>query len=376
MSTDTQETLSTETNVRPETENTIRPTDNPRTGGMDESNNTLGIVDIGTLLKEPEEQVPWIVDGYLARGSFTLVGGPPKLGTTTLAYDAIVSVATGQPFLGRTVTQAKVLILAVEEHKRDVVGRFRGYDEEELGGNIKVKIGPIWFHESVFVKLEEFIKQEEIGLVVVDTLHAWWQLSDENDAAEVVKKGMPLVNLIRRTNAAWLGIVHTRKSGGDHGHEIRGSSAIVGLVDIAISMKLNQAGGNQRLLDTVSRYADTPAELVIKFGDDGYEKIGEPEEVSAVKKAEKVLEALTEDWQPTQEELASATGLSKQAVSRAITKLGHKVIREGQGHKSDPYRYRRNSICPSTHSESETLDESNSSNEDEAVVPEQELTHV
>ncbi len=69
-------------------------------------------------------------------------------------------------------------------------------------------------------------------------------------------------------------------------------------------------------------------------------------------------------------------GLTKQEVSRAVTRLGEKIVREGEGHKGDPSRYRRNSVCPSTHPESGTLDESNSSNEDEAVVPEQEPAHA
>jgi len=199
MPTDTQETLLTETDVRPETENTIRPNGNPRTGGMDESNPawTFRPIDVETLLEEPEEKVPWILDGYLAQGLLTLLAGPPKLGKTTLAYDAIVAVATGQPFLNRDVAQAKVLLLGLEEHRRDIVARLRGNGGDNLAGQVKVIFGPLPFAPALFKELAQFIAQEQIGLVVVDTIHAWWGLKDENDAAEVMRKGYPLLEAIR-----------------------------------------------------------------------------------------------------------------------------------------------------------------------------------
>jgi RecA-family ATPase len=50
---------------------------------------------------------------------------PPKLGKTTLAYDAIVAAATGKSFLGREVIKKKVLLLGLEEHRRDIVARLR-----------------------------------------------------------------------------------------------------------------------------------------------------------------------------------------------------------------------------------------------------------
>ena len=376
MSTDTQETLSTETNVRPETENTIRPSGNPRTGGMDESNPawTFRPIDVETLLEEPEEKVPWILDGYLAQGLLTLLAGPPKLGKTTLAYDAIVAVATGQPFLNRDVAQAKVLLLGLEEHRRDIVARLRGKGGDKLAGQVKVIFGPLPFTPALFKELAQFINQEQIGLVVVDTIHAWWRLSDENDAAEVMRKGYPLLEAIRRTEAAWLGLAHTRKGGGEGGEEIRGSSVLLGLVDVAVSMKRTESGDPQRCLTSYTRYGDTPRQLIIEFREeDGYRCLGSPEEVSGEVKAERLYAALTDTGQ-TVEALKKMTGLTKQGISRAVTRLGEKIVREGEGRKGDPSRYRRNSVCPSTHPESGTLDESNSILE--ASAPEQEPAHA
>jgi hypothetical protein len=108
--------------------NSIRPSTAPYTGRLDEWNLSPGFrpVDIGKLLQEEDAEVPWIVEGYLAEGGFTVLAGAPKLGKTTLAYECVVAVAAGNPFLDRATVHGKVLILAVEEHRRDVALRLRG----------------------------------------------------------------------------------------------------------------------------------------------------------------------------------------------------------------------------------------------------------
>src|SRR4029077_11922322 len=212
--------------------NSIPPRSGPKKGGTDISNPAgFNPVDIGVLLEAPEEVVPWVIEDYLAEGSLTLLAGSPKLGKSTLAYDAIISVATGQPFLSREVTKGTVLLLGLEEHRRDIVARFRGSKEKDLPGRVKLLFAPLPYTEPLLQAIERFIAREGVVLVVVDTIHAWWGLSDENDAAEVLRKVLPLLNTIRRTKAAWLGLAHTRKGGGEHGQEIRGSSALLGLVD-------------------------------------------------------------------------------------------------------------------------------------------------
>ncbi len=336
----------------------IGPGSPPSKGGMDESNNPIGAVDIGDLLSEPEVPVPYIVPGYLARGSLSLLAGPPKLGKSTLAYDWVVAVATGGPCFGEQVDHAKVLVLALEEHRRDVTARLRQYSEKDLAGSIKIVTGPLPFHDVMNRALASYIAQENIGLVVVDTMPTWWQLQDENDAAEVIRKGYPLLNLVRASHAAWLCIAHSRKSGGEQGQEIRGSSALVGLVDIAISMKRTEAGGRRRVLEAMSRYTETPPQLYIELTEQGYRALGDSQAISIEGKADQVWHTLSGPAL-TADELSKTTGLSKQDISRALQHLGPRVIHEGSGRKGDPYRYGRNSICPSPPSKGGSVDESN-----------------
>lgn len=326
----------------PTSPKSIYPRSAPYKGYLDESyyQSAFQPQDVEELFLEATEEVPWICKGFLARGGFTLLAGSPKVGKTTLAYQIIERVAMGDQFLGDHATQAKVLLLGLEEHQRDIIERLRKRSEEGLKGRVKVVFGPLPYSHEINQVMADYVINEEIGLVVIDTIPAWWKLSDENDASEVNRKGYPLVHTIRRTQAAWLGLVHIRKSGGEHGEEIRGSSALLGLVDIAISMKRGKGGGNQRVLETVSRYADTPKDLVIEYEEGSYKKLGTPSEVSSQAKADQVWEGLAKGKQ-TIESLVILTGLSKQDVSRGLTSLSERVYREGGGHRGNPYLYSR-----------------------------------
>jgi hypothetical protein len=188
-----------------------------------------------------------------------------------------------------------VLVLGLEEHRSDVIGRFRDYNGYNLEGLVKVQFPPFPYDATVLRELETYIKREGIRVVLLDTLHAWWGVNDENDAAEVLRKGMPLVHLIRSSDAAWLSIVHTRKASGTHGDEIRGSSALLGMVDICISMKRTQGAKGQRVLETVTRYRDTPRELIVEYRDERYVAVGDPDTVSAEAITEVVYAALTDE---------------------------------------------------------------------------------
>ena len=159
-------------------------------------------------------------------------------------------------------------------------------------------------------------------------------MKDENDAAEVLKKSKPLLRCVRLTKAGWLAIAHTRKAGGRDGQEVRGSSALLGQVDIAISMK-GEFSGQRRTLQAVGRYKETPRELIIEYRDDSYIAIGDSTAVSIEGKAEKLYAVLTEEEGRTVDELVLELGMSKQDISRGVESLANRVNREGRGVKGE-----------------------------------------
>ena len=54
------------------------------------------------------EPQPMIVEGLISKG-LTVLGGSPKIGKSWLALDLAISVATGVPFLGKSVQKTGVL---------------------------------------------------------------------------------------------------------------------------------------------------------------------------------------------------------------------------------------------------------------------------
>ena len=309
-----------------------------RPGGLPETNfNPISAPD---LLAEVSEPTDWILEDYLPAGSLALIAGKPKEGKTTLVYEFAAKVAQGGVFLGRTTRKGGVLILAVEEHRRDVKMRLQNLGAEGLD-DLYVNIGPLSPTPTFFANLSTFIQDHDIRLVIIDTLAAFWSVDNENDASEMTKAVKPLLRLARESGSCVLLIHHARKSEGSHGDEIRGSGALFGLVDIAIVMKRHSVE-TQRLLQAQSRYPETPSELVLELREHGYVALGDPAAVGKADKLRRLRAVLTDDPQET-ESLAKKAGLSRRDATRLLDLLvkDGETIREGKGKRNDPHRFRR-----------------------------------
>jgi hypothetical protein len=128
------------------------------------------------LLTDRTPTINWVLQWYLPEGGLILLVAYPKVGKSTFAYYLVIAVARGEPFLGFATRQGAVLILAVEEHPRDVKVRLL-----KLGARpedpIHVHVGPLDSNARTFSALTDFIRKEHIRLVVLDTLAQFWQIS-------------------------------------------------------------------------------------------------------------------------------------------------------------------------------------------------------
>jgi predicted Rossmann fold nucleotide-binding protein DprA/Smf involved in DNA uptake len=138
-------------------------------------------------------------------------------------------------------------------------------------------------------------------------------------------------------------IHHTRKSGGEDGEELRGSSAVAANADIILSFKRHKTSGdNARLIEATSRYEETPRKLVVSLEEGIYRPLGTPTEVAHRKNRERVL-AVAGSEPLTYEELAKGADMPKATVQRVANEFYAEGIlqREGGGKKGDPYRFSR-----------------------------------
>lgn len=295
------------------------------------------------LLAEPPEEIEWILDEYLPAGGLVLLAGKPKEGKTTLSYELAVSVAQGSTFLGRQTRKGAVLILALEEHARDVRMRLHHLGASSLDG-VFVHTGPLEPTATVLDDVMSFAKKRGVTLILADTLSAFWKIRDENDAAEMTKVVKPLLQLARESGACVVLIHHARKSEGSYGDEIRGSGALFAAVDVALIMKRHEVQ-TQRLLQAQSRYSETPSELVLELRESGYVALGDPASVGKAARLAKLTESLPDQWEEA-DAIAKRAGLSQRDGYRLLTILVEegKALRDGKGKKGSPYRFTKNAI--------------------------------
>jgi hypothetical protein len=135
---------------------------------------------------------------------------------------------------------------------------------------------------------------------VVDTLSQFAGLTGdkENNAGDALEAIQPL----QEAAAEGIGVVltrHERKSGGDVGDSGRGSSAFAGAVDIVLSLRKPEGNSKKtlRVLHALSRFSETPAELLIELRENTYVALGEPHE-AALREAKDSIIAIAPKSEP------------------------------------------------------------------------------
>jgi hypothetical protein len=299
-------------------------------------------VPLSTFLVEYQAPMVWVVDTYIPEGGLVVLAAYAKVGKTTWIYALIIAVVRGLRFMGVATRQGPVLLLAVEEHRRDIKARLLrfGARPDDL---IYVHAAPLDHDPDVFAQITAFIREHQIQMVVLDTLGSFWQIQDENNNSEVERRLRPWRDLAHLTNCAVVLIHHQRKVGGEGGREIRGGSALLGAVDQALLLDHRQGGSpNERVLRSIGRYDDTPKALILQLVGNDYAVLGTAEEVSEHAVLDTVATALSDEWQGISA-IATAVGLHAGQVRQVLATLVERgqAERAGAGKKGDPYTYRR-----------------------------------
>ena len=294
------------------------------------------------LLAERPDQMIWTVEPYLPEGTLALLVAYMKVGKSTFAYHLALAVAKGEPFLNGATKQGGVLILAVEEHRRDAklrLGKFGLLPSDP----IHLHVGPLDNTPATLAAVRTYIVQHGIVLLILDTLSRFWNIEAENDNAAVDRAIAPLLQLARDTGVTVLLVHHERKAGGEEGKSIRGGSALFGLVDQALILE-RRPGGNtsQRILRAFGRYGETPSEVVLDYHPYEYRLLGAIADVDREAQVSRVWTVLSDEPQtiPAIAEVAGLTEKQARGLLKLLEEQG-RVLRGGGGVKNDPYSYRR-----------------------------------
>ena len=183
----------------------------------------------------------------------------------------------------------------------------------------------------------------------MDTISTWAGLrgDSENNNGDQLAAAEPLQDAA----AKGLAVVvtrHERKGGGDVGESGRGGSAFSGAVDTIVSIRRGEGKTKPtvRMLQALSRFSETPADLVIDLTEQGYVVLGDQGTVATLEAEQALLDRLPEREADALdlETLRTAEPIIATTAAKAAMKNLHtsrKAGRLGRGKKGDPYRYFR-----------------------------------
>ena len=186
------------------------------------------------LLFQPD--IDWIIEDVISAGSVNMLTADPGKGKTFLTQDAGVCVSMGADWLGKKTTAGNVLFLDEESGQRRLMKRLgdvlRGHSCD--GSHVFYTAGACFnFGKPASIKvLQEMISDNQIKLVIVDSLVDVMLGIDENSATEVQGVFQSMRNIAEAEVCAFL-IIHHNGKGGD----FRGSSAIHGALDLMLGLE-------------------------------------------------------------------------------------------------------------------------------------------
>ncbi len=296
---------------------------------------------------------PWVWRGYLARGHITLMTSQWKMGKTTLLAVLLSRMAAGGALAGLGVASGRAAVVSEEPHslwapriKRLGLGRQVCLISRPFPGKPTLAQ---WL--ELLAHLRTLHRQYGLALVVIDTLGELLPAGAESGAEAGLAALLPLRRLTAEGVAVLL-LHHPRKGGSADGQAARGSGVLSAHADVLTEMHWYTRGAEtdrRRRLLAWSRLEGTPRQLVIELNAEGTDYLAhgdfEADEFApAWGLLRRVLERAPDRL--TRAEIRRAWPEAEAAPSRAT--LGRwleraaeqgLVLRDGQGHAGDPYRY-------------------------------------
>jgi hypothetical protein len=299
------------------------------------------------LAQEGDDETYWLLPGYIAAGTVTEIHGKIKAaGKTTFITHAVACITEGRPFLGRPTRQTAVLYLTEQGRTSFKVALRRAgmLERDDVTVLLWQDVHGLDWADLVAQVVAE-AQRRRCGLIVVDTLPRFAGLKGdaENNAGAADEAMAPLM-LAAATGPAVVVIRHERKAGGEVGDAGRGSSAFGGSADIIVSVRRKEGGARPgiRVLQALSRFDETPDELTIELGPDGYAVV-DGSGLAVDESAARLLSELPnhEEHALTDAEIKQRLGGSATTIERARDRLVSegRVRRTGEGKRGSPFRY-------------------------------------
>ena len=307
----------------------------------EETTSNLELTKFGDLLAEQEEDIEWLVHNAISPGTVNALAGPPKIGKSVLLRQLAVAVATGTPWLDRECPRSNVLWLGVEDPRRAARRHFR-----DMGADPDASIyfwsGPPPQPEEIPTDewLHRLILRYQAKLVIIENFAKLAVVEDWNDYATVTAAIRPYEALAAKTDAAIMVGLHTRKSGGEDGQAVMGSTMWVGSPSCVFEMSREH---EHRYLSSIQREGESMEKTLLRW--DAATRTYSPGQTRRAAEAElarqDVLDYIREHSGSSATEIADTINRKRQHITRTLGKMVDEgwIERTGHGRSGDPYRY-------------------------------------
>jgi AAA domain len=288
------------------------------------------------LAQKEFEPLAEVVPGLLPEG-LAIIGGRPKVGKSWLALDIAISVALGNPVLGREVEAGDVIYCALEDTFPRLQRRQAKLRWPEVGGPKRLLLTHKWrrFDNGGVDDLAQWAElMERPRLAIMDTLAGVRpeRLSRDTTYDGDYRALIQLQQLANEKRFCAAVLTHTRKAEADLDplDAISGTLGIAGCADTILVLKPSNLYVRGRDVEE--------SELAVSFSRDSakWSILGEAADVRRSDTRKKVLDALEKMGTPMgPKELALATGLKEGTVRQRL--LG--MVEDGEAVKLGHGRY-------------------------------------
>jgi RecA-family ATPase len=227
------------------------------------------------------KRIQWRSRGRVARGKLTVLDGDPGLGKSTLLMDWSAKVSRGLPLPdGDPQHERGVLLICAEDDAADtIVPRLTvmGADLKQITLFWEVpdvsKDAPAESTRLVSLPddvplIEDFIKRNAIGLVIVDPLFAFLSPELKANSDQDIRQALtPLAKCLERTGASGILVRHLNKGAAANSlYRGGGSIGIIGIARFGLLVARDRTDPSLRVLaSTKTNLGPPPKSLTYKL---------------------------------------------------------------------------------------------------------------
>jgi RecA-family ATPase len=283
----------------------------------------------------------WLWEGLLSYGTCSILSGKPKDGKSTFVRHLIKALIEGSTFLGRKVSKAGVIYLAIEENRQYVKNVFSeiGLCSTEM---LSLHVGSfdVSKPEQMVLDIKNHCETLESGLIVIDPFIKSVPSFDTNDYAKSTQATQLFLDLARSTDAHVLLIHHARKGESSGQESAMGSNGLSGGVDNTIVLEKSSKFST---LSFRGRYIESQ-ELSFRLEGSNLVNVDTNDKFTYLR--DSICRALTQKSSQTRDQLRASVACRDQDLASVLNELvaSQKILVEGAGVRGSKKTYKINSL--------------------------------